>query len=242
MPITSTQYPVNLILVGRPCLVVGGGAVAARKAQGLLACAAAVRVVATDVGPQVRALVAKESESGRGPDNRAEAPGVGTGAAEPPARFLKGSLAWEQRPYAWGEVAGYRLVIAATDDHRLNRAVAADAEAAGVWVNVADDPAACGFTLPAVARQGPVSVAVSTAGHSPALAGWLRDRLAEVVGPEYSALARLLSDAREELRVQGRTTEGLDWQSILDSDMLGDIRDGRVGQARERLRACLSLS
>ena len=69
----------------------------------------------------------------------------------------------------------------------------ADGQAARVWVNAADDPEACAFTLPAVLRRGPVSVAVSTGGHSPALAGWLRDQIAAQLGPEIGALAELLS-------------------------------------------------
>ena len=77
-----------------------------------------------------------------------------------------------------GEAAGYRLVITATGDPAVDQAVFDDAEAAGVWVNAADDPARCSFTLPAVTRQGPVTVAVATDGTSPALAAWLRDRLA----------------------------------------------------------------
>ena len=80
----------------------------------------------------------------------------------------------QERPYRRGEVAGYRLAVAATGDPAVNRAVFEDGESAGVWVNSADDPASCSFILPAIARQGPVSVAVSTSGFSPALASWLK--------------------------------------------------------------------
>jgi siroheme synthase-like protein len=132
------------------------------------------------------------------------------------------------------------LAIAATDDPEVNRQVHADAQAARVWVNAADDPEACAFTLPAVVRQGPVTVAVSTGGHSPALAGWLRDQVAGLLGPEIGRLAELLSEARDELQAAGRSTEGIDWRRALDSDMLELIRTGRMAQARERLQACLS--
>ncbi|MGH9129264.1 MAG: precorrin-2 dehydrogenase/sirohydrochlorin ferrochelatase family protein [Acidimicrobiales bacterium] len=230
MPIKSTTYPVNLILAGRSCLVVGGGPIAARKAAGLLGCEASVHLVATEVGAEVRAL-----GGGHGS-------GVGTAAEAEPSKLLrKVGLTWYERPYRPADIDGRCLVVVATDDRALNRAVAADAEAAGVWVNVADDPDACGFILPAILREGPVTVSVSTGGHSPALAGWLRDRIAEVVGPEHAQAATMISEARDELRVAGRSTEGLDWQSALDSDMLGSIRAGQVGHARERLRACLSL-
>ncbi len=118
----------------------------------------------------------------------------------------------------------------------------ADGEAAGVWVNAADDPAHCSATLPAVTRRGPITVAVSTGGHSPALASWLRRRFDEELGPEYEVLLGLLAAAREAIRAEGRPTEGLDWQNALDSEMLELIRAGQVERARERLQACLSSS
>ena len=174
---------------------------------GLLDSGARVRVVAEQVGPEVRAL----------------------------------PVDWDERPYRRGEVAGYWLVMTATDSTEVNRAVAADADDAGVLVNAADDPAGCSFYLPAVARQGPITVAVSTDGHSPALAGWLRDRLAEAgLGPEYAVLAGLLAERRDEIRASGRSTDSADWRSALDSDMLDLIRNGRLDQARERIQGCLS--
>jgi precorrin-2 dehydrogenase / sirohydrochlorin ferrochelatase len=145
----------------------------------------------------------------------------------------------ELRRYEPGEVAGYRLAITATDDPATNRQVFEDGEANGVWVNSADDPANCAFTLPAVVRRGPITVAVSTGGHSPALSSWLRDRLAAEVGPEHEVLLRLLAERREALRSEGIATEGLSWQEALDSGMLDLVREGRVAEARELLQACL---
>jgi siroheme synthase-like protein len=206
--VDGVQYPVNLNLGGKACLVVGGGAVAARKAAGLMACGAEVDVVATTAGPEIRAL----------------------------------GVAVAERPYRQDDVAGHRLVVAATGDAEVNRRIFEDAEAAGVWVNSADDPASCTFTLPAVVRRGPILVAISTGGHSPALASWLKARTEARLGPEYEVLVGLLSTARSDLKAAGRSTDDVDWRSVLDSDMLDQIRAGRVGQARERLRACLSLS
>jgi precorrin-2 dehydrogenase/sirohydrochlorin ferrochelatase len=200
-------YPVTLIVEGRPCLVVGGGPVAARKAAALLECGARVRVVAERVGPEIRSL----------------------------------AVDWEERPYRAGEAGLYWLVATAIDHPEVTREVAADAEAAGVLVNAADDPARCSFFLPAVARRGRVSVAVSTEGASPALARWLRDHLAdECVGPEYAVLADLLAECRDEIHAAGRSTESVDWRAALDSDMLDLVRTGRVDQARERMQRCLS--
>jgi siroheme synthase-like protein len=209
MPVEAPLYPVNLVVENVPCLVVGGGPVAARKAAGLQACGAQVHVVAPEVSDAVRAL-----------------PGV----------------TWDERPYEARDLDGCRLVMTATDDATVNARVAADATAAGLWVNSADDPANCSFTLPAVARQGSLTVAISTAGHSPALAAWLRRHVEEEMGPEYETLLRLLLEERSRVLADGSSTEGLDWQKALDSDMLALIRAGQVQQARERLQACLSSS
>jgi precorrin-2 dehydrogenase/sirohydrochlorin ferrochelatase len=157
-----------------------------------------------------------------------------------PAIVQEPGVAIERRVYERGDVTGHRLVITATPDPAVNRVVHDDAEAAGIWVNSADDPANCTFTLPAVARRGPVTVAVSTGGHSPALATWLRRRFEAELGPEYEVLANLLASERAAIKAAGRSTEGLDWQTALDSGMLDLIRAGQVQEARERLQACLS--
>ena len=161
MGVGAPVYPVGPVVKGRRCLVVGGGHVAARKIGGLLACGAAVTVVAPEVHVAIGAL-------------------TDSGAI---AAIDESPLDVHIRPYRSPEAADYGLVIAATGDETVNDAVHRDAVAAGVWVNVADDPARCSFVLPAVARDGPVSIAVSTAGASPALAGWLRDRAVEALGP-----------------------------------------------------------
>jgi precorrin-2 dehydrogenase / sirohydrochlorin ferrochelatase len=145
-----------------------------------------------------------------------------------------------KRPYRSGDLDSAWLAISATGDPVTNRQVYADGRLARVWVNAADDPDACSFTLPAVVRQGPVSVAVSTSGYSPALAGWIKEQIAEKLGPEIALLAELLSEARDELKAAGRSTEAVDWRRALDSDMLDLIRTGQTAQARERLQACLS--
>jgi precorrin-2 dehydrogenase/sirohydrochlorin ferrochelatase len=118
----------------------------------------------------------------------------------------------------------------------------ADAQAVGIWVNSADDPANCTFTLPSKVRQGPLLVTFATGGHSPALSTWLRRTYTEEFGPEYVTLIEMLAEERENLRRAGRSTEGLDWQPALDSGMLDLIREGRLAEAKERLQACLSSS
>lgn len=154
-------------------------------------------------------------------------------------RALEGLAGVEERPYRRGEVAGYWLAVAATGDPGANQAVFDDGEALGIWVNSADDPARCSFTLPAVARRGPVSVAVSTGGHSPALASFLRAHVESEMTPELATLAGLLSETRARLKAQGRSTEDVDWRPAVDWAMLDLIRQGRHAEVKERLEACL---
>jgi len=138
----------------------------------------------------------------------AVAPSFVEGFLELPARL-------HRRPYQPGEAASYRLVVAATGRREVDRQVSADAEAAGVLVNAVDDPASCSLIWPAVLRRGCVTVAVSTGGASPALASWLRDRIAALVGPETAVLAELVGAARRAVHEAGSSTEGLDWPAAI---------------------------
>jgi len=147
-------------------------------------------------------------------------------------RSMAGRLTVEERPYRSPEAAAYRLVITATGVPEVDQAVAADAEAAGVWVNSADDVENCTFTLPAVHRQGPVTVAVSTGGASPALAGWVRNRVADAIGPDVAVLAELLWEARRRLKAAGVSTESIEWTALLDQQVVPLVRQGRIDEAR----------
>jgi siroheme synthase-like protein len=151
-------------------------------------------------------------------------------------------VACEQRPYRRGEAADYRFVVAATGHPAVNRAVFEDGDEAGVWVNSADDPQRCSATLPARLRRGSLLVTVSTGGRSPAMAAWLRSELEGSIGPEHEVLLEVLAEERDRLRARGQATEGLDWQSALQSGMLDEIRAGRIAAAKELLKACLSSS
>ncbi len=147
-----------------------------------------------------------------------------------------------RRPYERGDLVGAVFAVAATDDPETNAAVFEEGEAIGVWVNAADDPAHCSATLPAVVRRGPLVIAVSTAGASPAAARWMREQLEAMVGEEYGVVTELLAEARAELRARGISTEGLAWRDALDSGMLELVREGNLAEAKERLQACLSSS
>ncbi|MHB1487650.1 MAG: precorrin-2 dehydrogenase/sirohydrochlorin ferrochelatase family protein [Acidimicrobiales bacterium] len=200
-------YPVNLVVAGRACLVVGGGPVGAGKADGLIQAGAKVTLVAPEVCARAEVL---------------------------------GGLDIHRRHYESGEAAGYRLVVAATSDVAVNDRVCADAEAAGTWASRTDRSGPGDFYSPAVLRRGSLSVAVSTEGTAPVLAGVLRDQLGQVVGEEYEVLVELLGQERALAQAEGRSVTAPDWKRALDSDMLEMIRAGRIDQAREFLHQCLS--
>lgn len=156
-------------------------------------------------------------------------------------RALPG-ITWEERPFQAGDVDGRWLAVTATDVPAVNRAVREAGDAAHLWVNAADDPANCTATLPARLRRGDLLVAVSTSSRAPAVAGWVRAQLEAQIGPEYGEVVDLVAEARGALHAQGRRTEGLDWQTALDSGILDLVRAGRRADAREVLQECLSSS
>jgi siroheme synthase-like protein len=149
--------------------------------------------------------------------------------------------ALERREYAKGDAAAFRLVVTATGVPAVDGAVSADAEAAGVWANCADDPTRCSFILPAVHRDGAVTVSVSTGGLSPALASWLRTHLAEDAGDGLGVLAQLLGEARTSLKQAGLSREAVDWAPLLDGPVLDLIRCGDIDNARAAVRAAAGL-
>ncbi|HET9073112.1 MAG TPA: bifunctional precorrin-2 dehydrogenase/sirohydrochlorin ferrochelatase [Solirubrobacteraceae bacterium] len=159
-------YIACLKLKNRRCLVVGGGEVGLEKVEGLLACGGDVTLVAPRAVSELQELAAE------------------------------GSITWHQREYAPADLEGHLIAIAATDDTDVNIGVYNDAEAKAMLVNVVDVPPLCNFILPAVVRTGPLAVAISTAGASPALAKRMKREIAEMFGEPYADLAVLLNDAR----------------------------------------------
>ncbi len=217
MSLRQPLFPVALEVGGRECLVVGAGPVATRKAEALLGSGAVVTVVAPDVDQSMLALA-------QGP--------VGTAG---------GSLQIEQRPYRAGEAAEYRLVITSTGIPEVDGAVFADAEAAQVWVNSADDVEHCTFILPAVHRDGVVSIAISTGGASPALASWLRRRMGEALEAGLGTMAAILEEARLALKADGRSTEGAAWPALLDGPFPELVRQGRFSEARAMVEEVIGV-
>ena len=159
-------YIACLKLTGRRCVVVGGGDVGLEKVEGLLACDGQVVLVAPEATEPLRALAAE------------------------------GSIRWERREYETGDLEGTFIAVAATSDTDVNIRVFEDAERRAMLVNVVDVPPLCNFILPAIHRSGPLAIAISTAGASPALAKRLKREIAAQYGDPYARLAELLNEAR----------------------------------------------
>ena len=121
-----------------------------------------------------------------------------------------------RRGFRDADLDGVRLVITATGVRKVDQAVFDGAERRGVWVNSADDPERCTFTLPAVVRRGALMVTTSTAGASPALSSFLRGRLGGMLGAEWADVVEELSDRRRDFHSRGVSTETIDWRPIID--------------------------
>ena len=162
-------FPIMVRLAGRRCVVVGAGEIAAAKAATLLACGALVTVIAPHA----------------------------TGSLQQQAR--EGKLTWHCREFVPADLAGAFLVIAATDSPAVNEAVFRTGRQRGVLCNVVDDPEHCDFFYPAVVHRGALQIAISTGGHSPALAHRLRVELEQQFGPEYEAWVEEVGRQRREI-------------------------------------------
>jgi precorrin-2 dehydrogenase/sirohydrochlorin ferrochelatase len=203
-------YIACLRLKGRRCVVVGGGDVGLEKVEGLLACDADVTLVAPEAHPALRELA------------------------------QEGSIRWEQRVYESGDLEGCLIAIAATDTTDVNIRVFDDAERRAMLVNVVDVPPLCNFILPAIVRTGPLAVAISTAGASPALAKRMKREIAEMFGEPYADLAVLLNDARG--WAKGTLPTYQDRKEFFESIVNGDpdpivlLRDGRADRVRDLIQ------
>jgi precorrin-2 dehydrogenase/sirohydrochlorin ferrochelatase len=205
-------YIACLKLTGRRCLVVGGGDVGLEKVEGLLACDGDVSVIAPVAHPAIAEL--------------AEV----------------GSIRWEKRSYSGeADLDGVFIVIAATDDSEVNIGLFDDAERRAMLVNVVDVPPLCNFILPAIVRTGPLAIAISTAGASPALAKRMKREIAEMFGEPYARLAVILNDARGWAKSTLPTYQ--DRKQFFEGIVNGDpdpvelVRDGREAELLELIEA-----
>ena len=199
-------YIACLRLKGRRCLVVGGGDVGLEKVEGLLACDADVTLVAPRAHPAL-AEMARE-----------------------------GSIAWAQREYEAADLEACLIAIAATNDTEVNIRVYDDAERRAMLVNVVDVPPLCNFILPAIVRTGPLAVAISTAGASPALAKRMKQEIGDQFGEPYAQLAVMLNDARGWAKATLPTYQDRKqfFESIVDGtpDPIELLRDGDAAGVR----------
>jgi uroporphyrin-III C-methyltransferase/precorrin-2 dehydrogenase/sirohydrochlorin ferrochelatase len=168
----SWPHPIFLDLSGQPVVVVGGGSVAERKIEALVAASARITVISPEVTPAIEAWAAE------------------------------GRLSIALRPYRAGDLAGVRLAYAATSDAQVNQAIRDEARAQGVWLNAVDKPALCDFISPATVRRGDLTLAVSTNGRAPALAKQIRQDLEHVYGPEYAGLVEAMGEARDRAKAE----------------------------------------
>ncbi len=177
-PASTFAYPVFLDLHDVPVLVVGGGRIGARKAEGLAAAGARIRLVAAEMSEHVDASIIDDLRA---------------------------------KPFEPSDLDAVRLVVTATGDEAVDAAISTQARDRGIWTNAADQPVDCEFILPAIARRGRVTVAVSTDGASPALARELRNVIDEFLTDEIGALAETLARERAAVQSDGLSTEDVDW-------------------------------
>jgi len=183
-------YPIFLNISGKRCVVVGGGQVALRKVKVLLEHRASVEVISPDACPELNKLAED------------------------------GEISVLPRSYRAGDLEGVCIVIAATGDKGINLEVAQEARRKVALVSVVDDQGNSDFIAPSYVRRGDITIAVSTAGRTPALARKIRTRLEEDFGDEYASLARLIGEVRTEIKRQGIKVDGGGWQEALDLDLL----------------------
>lgn len=206
-------YPITLVdLASTPCVVVGGGEVAARKVASLLTAGARPVVISPVLCDELR--------------RRVEA----------------GEIKAIERPYQVGDLAGVQLVIAATDDPATNEAVWHEAREVGCLVNVVDDPPRCNFYVPATVRRGALTLSVSTGGHSPLLARRIRKMLEKEFDAAYGPYLALLGELRPRIQeqvVEPARRKAL-WEALLDSDILELLRAGQPQTAQQRAHAIVN--
>ena len=192
-------YPVNLDVLNRKCLVVGGGSVGTRKVITLLDCGAKVTLVSPDATKKLLELAGN------------------------------GSITWEKRSYLVSDLDTMFLVIGATNDEELNRQISTDAEKINLLCNIADRPDVCNFILPSIVNRGDLVISISTSGKSPAFAKTLRKELEKQFGVEYAEFLRLMGAIRKKLLSEKREPETHKhiFERLISSDLVEMIKNNR---------------
>ncbi len=205
------MYPMALKVAGRRCVVIGGGAIAARKAASLLDAGAHVSVISPELCPILE------------------------------ERAARSEISAERRAFQPGDLDGALVAIAATNNRAVNEAIAAEARAKGVLLNVVDVPDLCDFFVPASIHHGDLEVTVSTGGAFPALAKRMRMALERQFGPEYGLYLALLEEIRSEIKAQAesRPLRNQIEEALLDVPALLLLAEGRHAEAERLLRECV---
>jgi precorrin-2 dehydrogenase/sirohydrochlorin ferrochelatase len=203
--------PIFVDVTGRKCIVVGGGEIAARKAESLLAAGAKVTVVSPHLDGSLTELAKRDA------------------------------IAHVERTYRRGDMIGCSLVYAATDDSALHREISAEARELGILLNVADVPELCSFIAPAVVTQGALQIAISTGGASPALAAKIKRKLEQEFGVEYGHALRILRSARNFLKAQktDAASRSQILKSLADSDLTEALRHHDLSAIERIVATCL---
>lgn len=208
----TSYYPVFLKIGERKCVVVGGGQVARRKVSTLLKHGADVAVISLKVCSELDRLA------------------------------QNGEIRLIRRAYQSGDLKGAFIAIAATDDGNVNRQVSLEARKTAVLVNVVDDSTNSDFIVPSHISRGDLTIAISTAGRSPALARKIRLRLEKEFGDEYGNLVLLIDEVRTELREKEIRVDGEGWQKALDLDLMTHLlkkgdKEGAKAMLLDNLKA-----
>ena len=203
--------PVYYNITDKTCLVVGGGAIAARKAELLLRAGGKVRVVALEIGERLREMA----------DNQ--------------------NLEVVQRAFQQDDLNAAVCVIAATDNAAINADISRLSQTLNIPVNVVDSPELCSFIMPSVIDRDPVQIAISTGGVSPVLARMLRSKLESCIPGAYGELARLADEYRDavKLNLPDVDTRRRFWETILNGQVAELVFAGRIDAAREQLQQAL---
>jgi uroporphyrin-III C-methyltransferase/precorrin-2 dehydrogenase/sirohydrochlorin ferrochelatase len=196
--LTRPYYPVALNLVDKPVLVVGGGAVAEGKVEGLLEAGALVTVVSPTLTGRLLGMAAQ------------------------------GRFAWRQRPFEVADVEGAWIVIAATDDVTVNARVADAARGAGRLVNAVDDVPNCDFIATSIVRRGDVQISISTGGGSPAMARWLREQLDAALPAELGDLLDAVGEVRAKLKAKGAVPPYAAWKAAIEAALSPPLSPGEA--------------
>ncbi len=198
-------YPVFLNLTDRRCVIIGGGQIAEGKITKLLDSGAKISVISPDATQAIQAMAER------------------------------GDIEFASRKYQAGDLNGAFLAIAATNDRAVNQEIFEEAEKLGILLNVVDDPPRCSFIAPSIVQRGPVTVAISTGGTSPALARKLRETLDGSSALGWADATSVVSKARQIIKDKQVAVDPQRWQCCMTSEILRLAKSGHEDEALEKM-------